>query len=259
MYVEGSRTTRFVIIGLIVCGVGGMWATNASRPALAQQTGQPPLPPPLREERRTPTEILFVSDPDCPVTVSGTIALGQTTSGTGSLVVKNIGTKSIAAINGRLIYDSTGEPISYPWGQNFLVSLAVARRYFPPGGQISVPLVPLNVTTGNERISRVLAKVTGVLFADGTIWGEAGETLRKKFLDEAAAARLKLRQVLLASEKMSAPALEKFISTDPIRDGSRWVNLALRMGLLDDKGHLHPDARERIKRMIANLEDLFQK
>lgn len=255
-----SQCSRMiVVVPLIVMGVIAMAAMCASAQALPQQSTRPPVPPPLREEIRTPTPIVSRSAPDCPVMASGQVALGQTTSGQGLLALKNVSGKPIAAISGMIRYETTGGFISYPWYQSFLGSIAGSlrgpRRYFTPGEETSVPMIPLNVTQTTENVRNVTVSVMGVLFADGTVWGTQGETVRKRFLDQATASRYDLQYKVLPVCKRLAPrALEQEIKEGPIKIGQRWLNRLLQKGLLNQEGQLRPDALERLKKMIANLE-----
>lgn len=259
-----QRLSITLIVPLIITGVIAVTTCFPPHDVLAQQSERPLVPPSLRDEPRTPTSILFAADPDCPVSASGMVALGQTTSGEGSLVLKNVSGKPIAAISGTFSYDTTRGPVSYPWHESFLGSIAGSltgpRRYFAPGEESSVPLVPLNITTGNDRIKDATVSVTGVLYADGTVWGEKGEAVRKRFLDQAAASRYDLDyKILAAYNRLTPQEFEQEIKSGPIRIGQVWLNQLLQKGLLDEKGRLRPDALDRLRKMIANLENPFEK
>lgn len=252
-------STSVVFGGMVIAGVIGWTAYLLPAYAIAQRSERPPVPPALRQEARSQTEIFSASNPSCPVLASGTVALGRTTSGEGSLTLRNLSAKPVAAINGTMVYETTGSPFSYPWSQDFLPSIAQAGRALPAGQEISVPLFPLNVPTGGGQINRAAVSVTGVVYADGTVCGETGGSLRDKFLAKAKAAAIDLERVLAAYEKVSQQAFEQLIKSGPVQMGQRWLNLLLKKELLDEGGRLRADALERLKTMKANLENPFGK
>lgn len=224
----------------------------------AQQAKPGPVPPPLRDEPRVKVEIISASGAGSPIHASGYVMLGKTTSGEGLLTLKNVSTKPVVSIRGFISYQTSAGSKTFPWSMNFLGPIFSSKRYLDVGAQSSVPPFQINVVPSNERVYGVEAGVTGVLFSDGTTWGQAGETLKRRFLDKVAVHRFDLEQkVLPVFENFSHEVCEREIKNGIIGSGNQWLNHFLQKVLLDTNGRLIPDAREKLKQILANMQNPF--
>lgn len=213
--------------------------------------------PGLRNEQRTPVTLTPYTS--CSAEVSGQISIGRTTSGGGSLLFKNIGSKPIAALRGVVEYVTTAGLVAVPWTFT-LTSISIpAAAYVPPGERTSVPLQPGNITRPEGSILSLAAKITGVLYGDGTTCGEAGENLRSHFLNQLAQAKHDL-ELVLASAQVQPPeeferSLKEGILNVPGKDA---FNRLMKSRLLDENGRLKPNPAALVKAFIANVDKPFR-
>ncbi len=240
--------------------VAFVFLSSACGYAYGQQALPGPVPPPLRDEQRAKVQIVSASAAGSPIHASGYVMLGPTTSGEGLLTLKNVGNKPVISIRGFISYQTSAGSKSFPWTMGFDGRVLGSKRYFASGESASVPPFQINVTKPPHKVYGVEAMVTGVLFSDGTTWGPAGESLKKRFLDRVAADRFDLEQkVLPVFEQFSREDCEREIKNGIIGRGNSWLNGFLKKALLDQNGNLVPDAHQRLKNILANMQDPFNR
>ena len=100
-----------------------------------------------------------------------------------SLILKNVGSKPIIAVEGTFTYTSRGGTVANPrWGQSFAGAFFPNRKLFNPSEEITLPpIVPPHDAA--EKIEYGNVSVRGVLFADGSSWGEKDGRLHSNALD----------------------------------------------------------------------------
>lgn len=179
----------------------------------------------------------------------------------GSVVLTNVSSKPIAAIEGTFSYEVVSGVVATPsWRHKFPGALFPGRRYFQPGEARTLPPVaPLH--DFSQTITYNNVTITGVVFADGAVWGTTGESLRRTTLGEAGATSLMLGEVLRIFSNLSPERIEQLLNdAGPVIEGQqrgRWLHRVLQKELLDESGHLRPDALDRLRQMIAHLENMI--
>jgi len=225
---------------------------------LAFQSGPPTSAPvgPPRTEDRLMNKIGESSN--CGVAVSGSMALGRTTSSTSLISIRNRASKAIAAIVGATTYSTSEGTIVRKWSAIY-PSPVDSKSYFQPGVDRAMPGFPENVTSPNGSISSVLFDVSGVLFADGTKCGEEADSASEKFL-----ANMKYWTTVFTSfqreaDKYSSQDLENKLRAGyyPQTDGPL-ANEGLRRTFISPStGKLVPEYKEKLAIVLSHLANPF--
>lgn len=221
------------------------------------QASRPSYPPGLREEARGLVNIGPAKD--CQVEVTGTIAIGPSTSGPGTLLFRNLGAKPVAALSGTLEYVTRQKRIhSVRWKQNFVSISSPQAAYIAPGEEASIPTAAGNITSPNDPIVAVSVTIAGVLYGDGSTCGEEGQLIRNNFLSSIARFREDLELVLRAAELEPREEFEKALKAGVINlPGRAALNARLRSLLLDANGRLKADFLDLLRSCIRNLDHPF--
>lgn len=182
----------------------------------------------------------------------------------GNFVIKNVGSKPIAAFNGVGSYQSAKGNVYNPTLSQILPG-ALFRwgQYLKPGEEWTVPPVPAAPNDASRTIEFFNVTITGVVFADGTVWGVTGDSLRRSVLAKAGAAYSELSVVLKAIRSESLEDIEELLKgPGPIiqgQDQGGWLHGVLKRHLLDQTGHIYPDAIARLTQMIEHLGNMIDR
>lgn len=179
----------------------------------------------------------------------------------GTVLVKNVSSKPIAAFDGIFTYRDPRGVVGTPtFTLSFLGAWFKGQRIFRPGQEVTFP--PISPPDDSSvRFEYLDVTVTGVLFADGTTWGASGESLRRRVLARLGALCTKLIEVLKVIQDDPPEEIERMLQgPGPLIQGQEQGHLVqriLRGELLDSEGRIHPDAVDRLRRVIGRLEDLI--
>jgi hypothetical protein len=177
------------------------------------------------------------------------------------ITIRNVGSKGILACEGKLLYEIpgvAGEHVAQ-WRQLFQRTLKPMGDDFAPGKELRFPPTTLPDDASQRYIYRG-ATVTGVVFSDGSVWGETGATLRVGVGIKAAEMSARLTRVSRAFEGQPLETLVKALKgPGPLVAGEQYGALVHRMlarELLDEQGTIRSDAFARLRAMITYLEQL---
>jgi hypothetical protein len=179
--------------------------------------------------------------------------------------LKNISTRPIAAYEGTFSYEVTPGRVATPtWRVILPGAWFGSGKHLQPGQQ--EPFFPSSIPlpdNSRRAIKYDNVTVTGVLFADGTVWGLTGGSLRRETLSRAGATLSGLHDVWRIVKNVSPERLEQLLQgPGPIIEGQergRWLHRLLQREMLDETWHMRPDALDRMKQMITNLENLIDR
>jgi hypothetical protein len=253
-----------VLVVLLIHGVGTLQVSGVE--AITQPQNRPVIQkriiPAIDEEGGgRQVQIQSENQPDAPVRlVHGTTFIGERAYGNGFMEFRNVSKKTVYRVRGQLIFQTTESPASTDWN----LGRSVLRGGWKPGQSITVPnaapFTPIVEEPGGQLRS-VSVRMTGAVFADGTVWGEAGESVLESFKAETASWYALVLSLLDACSKWPPSVVEQLLMDGKLNSGivPQGFSVAyLRKVLLDEKNHLRPDAMDRLKEMRSRLENPFQ-
>lgn len=250
---QAMRKVLLTSAVLILAGAG----TNAWA-----QYSPPPGPPQPRDEGRTDYSLVPVSE--CAVRMGGTIQLGATTVGGGTVTFQNTGNRLIAAIRMSLEYrTASGDVISKPANlRNITFSKPPGKAWVYPGVTRPAFLFPTNVAKRGDSIVSVTPRVLGVVYGDGNTCGPEGEATLRRYQYHLQGIVEDLRIALDLCNKLDYASLQRFIAEEKItrmRNGGGQMVARQLKKLLDADGNLLPDPAGRIQEWLNNVEQPFSK
>lgn len=187
----------------------------------------------------------------------------QATVRQGTVVVRHVGSKPVVAFNGVFTYRGPKGHVATPtFTHSFLGAWFQGAGSFHPGQELTFPPISAPDDSG-VTYQYMDAAVTGVLFADGTTWGTTGDSLRRSTLARAGTVCAKLSEILKVIKDNSLEEIEQLLrGPGPIMQGQEqgeWLHRVLQKELLNQNGRIYPDALNRLRQMIAHLEEMIDR
>lgn len=219
--------------------------------------GQNAPPPDLREEARSP--VIILAGKACDVEVTGEIEAGQTTSGPGTLSMRNTGERPVAAIRGSLEYRTDRRTLTIPWNQSLFSISRRGAAYIRPNRSAAIPAQPTNIGQSGERLASIAAQVHGVLYGDGTTCGAQGDRVKDEYLRNVSQQRSYVDLAIRSCETQTQPEIERDLRKGMLNfpEGGA-LNSLLQRHLLDENGRLKADPVQTLRAWRANLENPFE-
>jgi hypothetical protein len=206
-------------------------------------------------------QIQSMNQPDAPVRlVQGTMFIGERAYGNGFMEFKNVSKRTLYYVRGEWVFQTTKSPVSTDWN----LSRNVVRGGWKPGQTITVPIgAPYtSMAKGPDvKLRSVSVRMTGAVFADGTVWGEAGGPVLESVKAENASWYALVLSVLDACSKFPPHVVEQLLIGGKLNSGilpQGFSSVILRKALLDENNHLRSDAMDILRDLKSTLENPFQ-
>lgn len=191
-----------------------------------------------------------------PIFVSARLQVSQRAYGSGLLYLKNVSPKAVVALRGVWeINLGNGEVRRNGW--YFGGPGLYAKGGLAAGADATLPVSgPPNYTADDStHIERVSLRITGVVYRDGSHWGEEAENVLSKLQTDK-------KNMLTAAEKIRAACLNSStqIVIDQLNSGKPTelipdtpYRLFFRNVFFDKSGAARPEAMQLLDNLIANL------
>jgi len=161
----------------------------------------PPIKEAVESERSVSVGVSN-SKQGAPILATARLQMSQRAYGNGKLVFKNISQKSVVAFRGVWeINLDNNEVVRNGW--NYGGASSVAKGGVVPGEGASFPVAGPPTFSADEsaKINRIGLKITGVVYRDGTYWGEEGSAVLSRLKTD-------IKNHLIVAEKVRAACLK---------------------------------------------------
>lgn len=194
---------------------------------------------------------------DEPLEVSSKLYQSSHAFGGGLLKMRNVSGKKIIAFRGEWIVRSTQDKL-YKEGWNYGngTALFLKDALFPSGTERELPVGgPIaEIFPAPDKIRDISVRITGVVFADRTHWGEDGYRKFEKVLNEVNSWTIVTKRVKEACSQRQPEEMVRILTTSSpnIFVHGDYQQFFRRLLLEGDK-YLRPDTMQKIDRMLELL------
>lgn len=256
-----SVPLRFMVTSLLV--LFALW--GASIELKAQDL--PPMTPAIdREGGRGHIVTASNAAQEAPVKARVEVRLGRRTYGDGFMTLTNVSDAPILAVRGVWEF-GVRDGGFVPRGWNFGGASFIPKGGWKPGEDVTVPILapPGFVVSEPHELQHVAVRITGVVFIDGSRWGEEGDLVYSRLEREIAEMRVVAERLREGCQRLPAQMIADQLSTTQAVSGSGLYGLfpsmryriLFRKMLLDEQGMLRSDAVDVLNHVIAALKDPF--
>ncbi len=203
---------------------------------------------------------------EAPVRAQVEVLLGKRTYGDGFMTLTNVSDDPILAVRGVWEF-GVRDGGFVPRGWNFGGASFIPKGGWKPGEEVTVPiLAPPGFIVGEpHELHHVAVRITGVVFIDGSRWGEEGDLVYSRLEREIAEMRVIAERLREGCQRLPAQMIADQLSATQTTGGSGLYGLfpgmryriLFRKMLLDEQGMLRSDAVDVLNRVIAALKDPF--